>query len=149
MSLHDRYWVRHDDDTVAGTAWGMAPIYMRVFEVPPGIEGSDGKPLTDAEKQEFVRLFLAMANREADPEMTRGERAILDVCRAHWARTGFFPSSGVIAQETSLSPYTISVSLRVLARLNVLEPPESGVWAGRMRVPAPRMVEDHLREPAS
>ena len=147
MSLHDRFWSRHDDDTIVGRAWGRAPIYMRIFEVLPDVE-AEPVALSDTEKQEFARLFLVMANRESDPDMTKGQRAILDFCRGYWSRAGEFPPSNQIQAATGLERSWISHNLQRLADMGVLIPPESGARSGRMRIPEPRTAEDHLRAPA-
>lgn len=152
MSIDDRYWVRHDDDTVSGLAWGRPTIFMRVHEILP--QGDDPvrpeRLLTDAEKQQFISLFLTSANRMGDPPMSRQQRAVLNAVRAYVAETSFFPGRQTISDASGVPLGTVVYALKTLTDIGVLESDPGQPWsAARLRLPRPRTAEDHVKAPAS
>ncbi|GLY32026.1 hypothetical protein [Kineosporia sp. NBRC 101731] len=141
--LAKRFWTRVDDDTVVGNAWGLNPIAMRVLDIDP----NSSQPLSPAERDEFIRLYLRWANRLGDPEMSQAQRRIIDFCRAEYAETGHFPEPGEIAKSLSLDKSTVHLGLRFFAEQGVIEASTTGTRIKR-RIPDPRTAEEFAQEPA-
>nr|WP_269328861.1 hypothetical protein [Kineosporia babensis] len=82
------------------------------------------------------------------PPLPPRQRAVLDVIRAYHTEHGSMPGPTAIARLSGFGAGTVNSSLRALASVGALEVPEGEPWSTeRLRLPAPRSAEDHVRVP--